>query len=423
MIGVGVSGRYIIHKNGKLIGTTNNMILDGFVSRRVTAPQSGVYWHIYLGTSNTPVTAADVGLGSKVVGSRKSIFSNATVVLSSNGSDGHQDRTNVFQWSIGQLIGTYKEVGVIVNNEASDTTNAGVNMDSRALIRDSNGDAVDLVMTSSDSLTITYTYRNTISKKPISALMVFGGTPTKVTFEFIDQLDASSGGAGQASFPFNSLTGTSYGMFNNETAVIFPSQAIVNNWTGTLIGGTDVDANRTINVAYSGREVTYTYTLGLSQAQMVAGVEYIAHCGAQISRAHEGFHFDPPLTDAVARIITYQIKVIFGQGSAGPTSETLTARVTPAAITETSATADYTTIATALTSPEGGQPNFTYAWTLQSAAGTPALAADDATSRVTTFSATGGVSLDNSVETWRCTITDSEGNTSFDDVVVDITWT
>lgn len=109
---------------------------------------NGYLTHCQVGSSNTTPQFTDTALGS-YVGSTSTTTS-ATVVAQSS-PPYYFTRTNVYRFTLGQIVGTIREVGMGWNSFGS--------LFSRALILDGSGNPTSITLTSTDQLQITYLFR------------------------------------------------------------------------------------------------------------------------------------------------------------------------------------------------------------------------------------------------------------------------
>ena len=422
-----VSGKYIVYKNGKLVGATNNMILDSYFDR-FWGSLTGWGGHMWVGSGSTAVAPTDTGLETVIAGSHKYI-GNATVSHYVHGGDYFSDRNWIMTWAVGELVGNVTEVGLRMQNGATEPVDGFT--DSRALIRDVNGDPTTIVMTSADELTISYFFTQMMPGQRQSIEVNIGGTIHKMTHGITNCQGGTYGWGGERSLYYSGAVQT-----DNAWMAAISGQRSFAQTFGVLPSsrttGDFAAANsflRSDIITGSGEDtiMTRTFSWTLLAADLITGIlslGWARNNGGADDWMSQVFTFDPKITDSVGRTVTVVIKTRMRRGmeASGGLVSALSAHSLSVGVTEIDIPVGaHTSRGTVTAVPSGGKAPYTYSWALEGSAGTPALTADTPSLATTTFNAT-GVSLDNSVETWRCTITDDDGLTATVDTTVDLTW-
>ena len=424
-----VSGQYTVYKNGELVGATNNMILDGWFDR---------FWgsatrnngHMWCGSGTTAVTAADTGLETAIPASWLYVGT-GTAQYNLYGADHYGDFNWVGNYPVGTFTGNVSEVGFRFFTSATEPVDGLT--DSRALIRDVNGNPTTISIGASDVLVITFQFQMQLPAEHASAEVEIGGAKYKLTHSILN----IASGFDWVVTTILRYTGNNANVDNTYMAAIshgwsktgLPAANPVNNTGVPDFGSITGGIIRTDSFTGTGANtvMTRTQVWTMTAAQMTAGISSFAmsrDSGVPRERLGQMLTFTPIVTDTVGRTITTSFSTRFVRGMQISSTDTgaLTAVSFNNSITEAAIPVGaYTSRGNVTATASGGKIPYTYSWALQGASGTPALAADTPLVRTTTFTAT-GASLNNSAETWRCTITDGNGSTATVDATVDLTW-
>lgn len=419
---IGVSGRYEFFKNGELVGKTDNLVLDSFFTRYCSGG-TNYHGHLTLGTGTTAPVVTDTGLEAVIAGTNDYFtVSNTSVPREDVGGNTFITIKWTHEYSAASFSNAaISEVGFRMHTSATPPADGFV--DSRALIRDINGDPATINKTSEDALTVFY-YFSFMIPTSVSSEMTFGANVHKVTLAPANTVSWNGG------WPNGNLSGWGTLKANNRiwydtTGTVSALLPIDDVTLQTPVGYTFLTPTNT--TTSGSNSMTFLRGFSFSQSQMITGITHIYLINGVGFGTNSSWQllFEPPVTDSIARTVSVETKFTLVRGverTGGKFTSPMTTMVLPTTITEAAIPIGaYTSSGSAGAVPVGGRAPYTFAWTLQSAAGTPALSADSPTLGTTTFTGT-GASLNNSVETWRCTITDFDGNTAFADTVVDLTW-
>lgn len=187
----GIKGEYEVivlrDNNPHIHYKFKNLLLDTFFTQwSQSSPTLSLSCNCFVGSGTTPPQVSDTQLESFVAQAP------ATASLSSYnskekiGSDywAHSDLT--FTFSPGQIISALGEIGIQMNTHSVSHTK----INSRALIKDSNGDPVVLQLTATDQLIVKYRLSIKIPTTPAVGVFTISGVSTTVTMECLNVMRA-----------------------------------------------------------------------------------------------------------------------------------------------------------------------------------------------------------------------------------------
>lgn len=184
-----------------------NTVLDcGFARLYDSAFTSMCAW-LNLGSSNAPVDVTQTGLLDRKF-STSSIFNNQITHTIKRFPNCYFERKMIFQFNVGTCTGTFRELGVSEQNNSY--------YFNRQLIKDSNGNPMDLVVASDEGLRITVTARIYIS-------------PEDSLFSQVYELNLNNNTTGTITFSNGTTTKTlSYAELSSPTELQYQLQV----WLG-----------------------------------------------------------------------------------------------------------------------------------------------------------------------------------------------
>lgn len=444
--------QYTFSVNGKEIGTSKNLLTNGWWDRFFTysgTAQVGLYGRLFLGTGTTTPAVTDVGMEAHFATSGQVLAAATSIsVTTINGKyygiEGWQFLFNAGTFS-GQAI---TEVGMRMYGTGASNTNNPAVIDSHALIRDAIGNLVVLNLGATDSLVVDarFYYRIPDMASTKGQYTTASGNVYELSWGAINQRNTS---VDQYSIPFfhplfreNQFTDTSqkstalYENNNNDYAFLdIPENLGIGvdsdeHYIGVL--GTDYAPDENFTTAYNETTPCRRNTVSIDSAnrtittrhevRLLAGNDTFAKgCLNNNGSYYDWMLRSDPVMATGDNITTFLITFKFGNGetlTTEPTDATLGAIVN-AGFVEEHPNGLATTTRKAYVSVFGGISPYTYSWAYVSG-GSALLSADAPTSAITTFSGTG--TSQTSTELWRCTVTDANLNTTTVDVTVGIEW-
>lgn len=170
-----LAGRYRIVLTHNDTGATreyefDNALLDAGLERLCTVDQPFTQIKVPIGTSNAAVANNQVGLqGTVTTPTNNATVNTNTDTANTTSAPYWRESTYVQTFQTG-ISGTFREVGFV---------HAPSNVYlSRALIADSSGTPIDLVVSASETLTIYYTFRVYCPTSDVTGTITMGGTAT-----------------------------------------------------------------------------------------------------------------------------------------------------------------------------------------------------------------------------------------------------
>jgi len=417
---IGISGHYKFYKNGSLFAESDNMIHDSFLTNIANhAANTGVTStrgqnaYCYLGSDATPPTTNGTGVLAFV--KRCTTYERSVKAKDYTSLDDFAMLVHSWSFSFSSFTGTIREAGVRTQSYAAPTTEASTNgavTDSRVLIRDGNGSPIDLVVTASDIILVTFTLKFLLPTGVASKQFTIGSSDHQVSC-VKRCYDSSINHHGWEIFP---EVGKFFGEASTQGSYSSSGSLPTNLMSGLNIG-TSTAGGSGVMSARSGASCTMTYTWrGIIASAFTSGIKRIAH--GQTNTQIIEFEINPPLDASHLGDIAIAVRYNWIRMESGNNVLTPVAVVNNATITEAAPNGAYTT-ATAWASLQNGLAPLSFAWAWVS--GDAKLACNDTTIASPNWSYTGTTESAN--EVWRCTITDAYNNTYTVDVTIDITWT
>lgn len=306
------SGHYKFYKNDEYVGESDNILTDGFFLR-VGAQSTDFDILFFMCGSGTSVPAVtDVGLETPIAGavSLSTVNNNWTNSTGTNGLT--SIATYMYAFPMGTFTGTVSEVGARFHTSTSGITSSS-DVDSRVLVKDGSGNIAPIVITASDTLTVTFTYSTVWPAQAVGTVNIMGDVHT-VTWEILN--------FGQ----WRPLIEWGYKSDTNNDQFFMPmhltystSQALYNDpYSSTLLSGSHNDAifqTGTFLKTYGSNYIEYSLRVRMSSGNLALGVEYVqTHHNNQYTPvatdARWGLHFSPKIThpEALTTFITLRIQ-------------------------------------------------------------------------------------------------------------------
>lgn len=265
----------------------NNLILDGFFTRWPAGALSSSGWRFFVGTGSNEPTVEDSALVSQL-GSASGTSSSTVIPTFMEGSDYYAAVDQIAEWPLGALVGNLTEIGACFRNRTT-----GTELDTRSLLKDSEGAPTAITITADDQLIVNY--RLTI-KLPITqhtGTFAFKGVSTDFVLETLN-INNDFG---------NSWTIGDY-LASNPMSLTLPRviarSTSYDNVTTNPTTGTQYSASISGSAVGSARRIKITASA--SQLNAPGGVGYlILRAGSNNTR--QGILFDPPLNKTSADIM------------------------------------------------------------------------------------------------------------------------
>jgi hypothetical protein len=304
---VGVKGRYNVkvkRADGSIKQEVEfeNLLTNSFFTDTVT--RSTVY--LAVGTGATPPAVTDVDLETAVGAWDPSVKQSKTYSKSVNTYTLTQGYVREF--TLGSRVGTFTEVGASFSNTSA-------RMFSRALMEDAGGNPISLVVTANDQLVITYTFTITFDdfNTVYNGVMV-DGVSTTITMSNYDTNSSNWGGSGELVDPANLMYAYRLVIADPTNPFTIPpdqADSLTGTTSGHLYGLSNGVSKSLQSIDNNNIEGVYEELLDTTQANMGAGIEYVAFNSNTSfpDGGHLLLHFNPTFTKDNQRSLNIRVLV------------------------------------------------------------------------------------------------------------------